>query len=84
MDFLKLLKVLRICAKFRVFATLPLKIKLGSNFILPRANTRPKYKGVNRVKIEDFNIDNILLDEKSNENILVYDMSYKTLIGAKS
>ena len=27
--------------------------------------------------------ENILLDEKSNENILVFDMSYKTFIGAK-
>ena len=35
------------------------------------------------IKIEDFDFDNILLDEKSPENILVYDISYKTLIGAK-
>ena len=34
-------------------------------------------------KIEDFDFHNILLDEKSNENILVYDISYKTLIDAK-
>ena len=27
----------------------------------------------------DFDFDNILIDEKSNENILVYDISYKTL-----
>ena len=27
--------------------------------------------------------DNILLDQKSYENILVYDISYKSLIGAK-
>ena len=32
---------------------------------------------------EDFDFDNILLDEKSYENILVCDISYKTLIGAK-
>ena len=32
------------------------------------------------IKIEDFNLDNILRDEKSNENILVYDISYKNLI----
>ena len=31
----------------------------------------------------NFNFDNILLDEKSYENILIYDFSYKTLIGAK-
>ena len=33
--------------------------------------------------MEDFDSDNILLDEKSQENILIYDISYKTLIGAK-
>ena len=35
------------------------------------------------IKIEDFDFGNILLDEKLQENILVYDISYKTLIGAK-
>ena len=35
------------------------------------------------IKIEDFDFDNILLDEKLPENILVYDISYKTLIDAK-
>ena len=29
------------------------------------------------------NFSNILLEEKSWENILIYDVSYKTLIGAK-
>ena len=37
----------------------------------------------NIIKIENFDLDNILIDEKSSENILVYDISYKTLIGAK-
>ena len=27
------------------------------------------------IKIEDFDFDNILLDEKSHENILIYDIS---------
>ena len=36
------------------------------------------------IKLEDFDIDNILIDEKSHENILIYDISYKTLIGSKS
>ena len=31
---------------------------------------------------EDFDFD-ILIDEKSHENILVYDISYKSLIGPK-
>ena len=35
------------------------------------------------IKIEDFNLVNILIDEKSYENILVYSISYKTLIDAK-
>ena len=32
------------------------------------------------VKIENFNLDNILIDEKSYENIFVYNISYKNLI----
>ena len=35
------------------------------------------------IKIEDFAFVNISIDEKSFENILVYDISYKNLIGAK-
>ena len=31
------------------------------------------------IKIEDSDICNILLDEKSNETILIYDVLYKTL-----
>ena len=35
------------------------------------------------MKLEYFNIDNILIDEKSHENILSYDIPCKTLIGSK-
>ena len=35
------------------------------------------------IKLEDFGIDNILIDEKSHENILIYDISSKTRIGSK-
>ena len=35
------------------------------------------------IKIKDFNLDNILIDEKSFENILVFNISYNTLIDAK-
>ena len=35
------------------------------------------------IKLEDCDIDNILIDEKSRENILIYDISFKTLIGPK-
>ena len=36
------------------------------------------------VKLEDVDFDNSSLNKKSSENILVYDVSYKTLISAKS
>ena len=35
------------------------------------------------IKLEDFHLCNILIDKKSHENILIYDTSYKTLIGSK-
>ena len=35
------------------------------------------------IKIKDFDFDNVLFDEKSYENFLVYDILYETLIGAK-
>ena len=35
------------------------------------------------VKLENFNLDNILINEKLHENILIYDISYKTLIDSK-
>ena len=38
---------------------------------------------VNIIKIEGFDLNNILLREKSYEKILMYDVLYKTLIGAK-
>ena len=35
------------------------------------------------IKLEDFHLDNIFIDEKWHKNILIYDISYKTLIGSK-
>ena len=35
------------------------------------------------IKLKDFHPDNILIDEKSHENILMYDITLKTLIGSK-
>ena len=35
------------------------------------------------IKFEDFDFDNILLDEKSYENSLIYDMAYKTTFEPK-
>ena len=38
---------------------------------------------VDIIKIKDADFDNILIDEKSYENVLVYNILCKTLIGAK-
>ena len=36
------------------------------------------------IKLEDFDLDNILIDEKSNENILIYDIKiFRYLISLK-
>ena len=35
------------------------------------------------IKLEDFDIHNTFIDEKSPQNILIYDISYKTLIDSK-
>ena len=37
----------------------------------------------NVIKLEEFDLDNTLIDEKSQENILMCDMLYKTLISSK-
>ena len=48
-----------------------------------RIKNRTCYYFDDIIKLEDFDLDNILIDEKSQENILIYDISYKTLIGSK-
>ena len=35
------------------------------------------------IKLEDFDLDNFLIDEKPYENIFIYDISYKTLTDSK-
>ena len=35
-------------------------------------------------KLEDLDFDNILIDKKSHKNVLIYDISYKTLIDVKN
>ena len=35
------------------------------------------------IKLEEFDLDNILKDEKPRQNVLIYDISYKTLIDPK-
>ena len=44
---------------------------------------RTCYHFDNIIKIKDIDFDNILLDEKSYENILIYGISYKTFMGVK-
>ena len=34
----------------------------------------------NMIKLEEFDLDNTLIEEKSHENILIYNISFKTLI----
>ena len=36
------------------------------------------------IKLQDFDIDDILVDEKSHKNILIHDILHKHLIDAKS
>ena len=56
---------------------------MGSNVELKEIDIKnPTYyyfDGI--IKFEDFNLDNILIDEKSYGNILVYDSLYKNFIG---
>ena len=51
-------------------------------FAIVMENRKAQYKMENNdiIKLEDFGIDNIFIDEKSHENILIYDISYKTVI----
>ena len=35
------------------------------------------------IKFEEFDFDNVLIDEKSYENILIYDILHRTMIAAK-
>ena len=35
------------------------------------------------IRLEDFDLENFLIDKNSHENILIHDISYKTLINSK-
>ena len=35
------------------------------------------------IKLEHFDLDNILIDKKSHENILIYEILFKSLLDAK-
>ena len=49
-----------------------------------RIKNRTCYYFDDITELEDFDFNNVLIDEKSHENILIYDISYKTLISQKS
>ena len=55
---------------------------MGSNDNLKESNieNRKRYYFDDLIKIEDFNFGKILIDEKIYKNILVYNVSHKTLI----
>ena len=49
-----------------------------------RIKNRTRYYFDDLIKSEDLDVDNILIDKKSNEVILIYDISYKNLIDPKT
>ena len=49
----------------------------------PNIKNRTCYYFNDIIKTEDFDFDNVLLDQKSHKNILAYGILCKTLIGAK-
>ena len=58
---------------------------MESNRILKEIHIKKTYMLLFRwyIEIEGFDLDNILIDENSYENILVYNISYKNLIDSK-
>ena len=60
-------------------------MKIESNDKLKEINVKNGtcYYFKDIIKLEDCDLDNISIDEKSYKNILVYTFLYKTLIGAK-
>ena len=71
------------CCSFWLLLLLHKKLDKVNGLKKINIRSRTCYYFDDIIKIEDFDFDNILLDEKSNEIILAYDISYKTLIGAK-
>ena len=59
-------------------------IKMENNELKKvRIKNRMCYYFNDIIKLENFDLDSIYIDEKSDENILIYDISYKILIGSK-
>ena len=59
---------------------------MESNDKLKEISTKNRmfYYFDDKIKFGSFGLDNILIEKKSYKNILVYNISYKTLIGANS
>ena len=59
---------------------------MESNDKLKEISTKDRmcYYFDDKVKSESFGLGNILIEKKSSKNILVYNISYKTLTGANS
>ena len=55
----------------------------NNEFSKVRIKNRTCYYFDDIIELEDSNLDKILIEEKSHENTLIYDISYKTLIGSK-
>ena len=49
-----------------------------NEFYKVRIKNRTCYYFDDIIKLEDFDLDNTLIDEKSHENIVIYDISHKT------
>ena len=48
-----------------------------------RIKNRTYYYFDDVIKLEDFDLNNVLIDKKLQEHILIYDILYKTLIGSR-
>ena len=57
--------------------------KENNEFKKARIKIRTCYYFDDIIKLEHFDTNNIFIDEKSHENILNFDISYKILIGTK-
>ena len=55
----------------------------NNEFKKVRVKNRTCYHLGGIIKLANFDLGNILIDEKLHENILIYNISYKTLIDSK-
>ena len=55
----------------------------NNEFNKVRIKNRTCYYFDDIIKLEDFDLDKILIDEQSYENFVIYDISYKNLIDPK-